>query len=119
MVKPVNLERFRGRYRRANRKEKGRILSELSDLYHYNRKYLLQFFNYLNNRKGIKAGRKPIYSGKAELLEALKCLWLATDQLCGKRLKAAIIVWLPSYEITYGNWIPSEETIAFDQPGDD
>jgi hypothetical protein len=50
MVRPVDLESFRGRYRRANRKKKGRILSELSDLYKYNRKYLLQFFNYLNER---------------------------------------------------------------------
>lgn len=44
MKKPVNLEDFRRRYRRSNRKGKGKLLTELCDLYGYNRKYLLQNF---------------------------------------------------------------------------
>lgn len=31
----------------------------------------------------------------------LKKLWLATDLMCGKRLKGAIPLWLPFYESTY------------------
>jgi hypothetical protein len=45
--------------------------------------------------------RKTDYAGK-DLLELLKQLWLATDQMCGKRLKAAIPLWLPAYEETFG-----------------
>ena len=36
------------------------------------------------------------------LLEALRRIWLATDQICGKRLVAAIPLWLPPYETQYG-----------------
>ena len=33
---------------------------------------------------------------------ALKRIWLATDQMCSKKLKAAISPWLPHYEQEYG-----------------
>ncbi|WP_454785096.1 hypothetical protein [Legionella sp. WA2024007413] len=31
------------------------------------------------------------------LLEPLKKIWLATDQLCGKPTKEALSIWLPHY----------------------
>jgi hypothetical protein len=96
----VNLEHFRRRYLRSKRKAKTKLLDELCDLYGYNRKYLLQFFNFITRKQYIRRGVKPRYEGK-ELLEPLKRIWLATDQLCGKRLKTAIPLWLPSYEASY------------------
>lgn len=36
------------------------------------------------------------------LLEPLRRIWFASDQPCGKRLKAAIPLWLPHYETQYG-----------------
>lgn len=96
MREGVNLEGFRRRYRKANRAEKGWILDELCDLHGYSRKYLIQFFNYLRYRQHLSRGREP-----------LKRLWLATDQMCGKRLKAAMVLWLPSYEETYGYLSPT------------
>ena len=33
---------------------------------------------------------------------ALKRIWFATDQMCSKKLKAAILLWLPHYEQEYG-----------------
>ena len=33
---------------------------------------------------------------------ALKRIWFAADQMCSKKLKAAILLWLPYYEQEYG-----------------
>ena len=43
-----------------------------------------------------REGSQPIY-GEAER-EVIKAIWLAAEQACGKRLKAALKVWLPHYE---------------------
>lgn len=83
MSEVLNLERFRRRYRKAKRPEKSRILDELCHLHGYSRKYLIQFFNYLTRKQHVRRGRKTDYAGK-DLLEPLKHLWLATDQMCGK-----------------------------------
>lgn len=102
MKKNVNLEYFRRRYVRSKRKGKSNLLNELCDLYGYNRKYLLQFFNYLTGKQYLRPGRKLKYRPCPELLEPLKHIWLGSDQMCSKRLKAAIPLWLPSYEESYG-----------------
>jgi hypothetical protein len=101
MRKEVNLKFFLVRYVRSKRNGKTKILNELCDLYGYNRKYLLQVFNYSTGKKDARRGVKPLYRGN-ELLEPLTRIWLATDQMCSKRLKAAIGLWLPSYETSYG-----------------
>jgi hypothetical protein len=44
--------------------------------------------------RGKKPGAKPIYNSAA-LLAPLKRIWFATDQMCSKKLKAAIFLWLP------------------------
>jgi hypothetical protein len=44
----------------------------------------------------VRQGRRLTY--KEGLLEPLKRIWLATDQMCSKRLKAAIRLWLPYYD---------------------
>lgn len=102
MKKHVDLESFRRRYRRSNRAGKGKLLTELCDLYGYNRKYLLQFFNHLTGKQYSRPGPKIKYKPTDELLAPLKRIWLATDQLCSKRLKAAIPAWLPFYEASDG-----------------
>src|SRR5262249_47635664 len=94
----VHLECFTGRYRRSNRKNKSKLLNELSDIYGYNRKYLIQFFRGLTGKKYARKGRKRQFEPKEELLAPLKKVWLATDQMCSKRLKAAIPLWLPYME---------------------
>ena len=35
-------------------------------------------------------------------MEPLRRIWFASDQPCGKRLKAVIPLWLPHYETQYG-----------------
>ena len=85
------------RYKRSNRKEKTNLLNELCDLYGYHRKYLLQVFNHLTGKQYVPRGRKRSYEAK-NLITPLKRIWLATDQMCSKRLKAALPLWLPYYD---------------------
>ncbi len=100
----VNFDHLRVRYHRSKREGKSKLLNELCDLYGYNRKYLLQVFNGLTGKRHERAGRKKQYQGE-ELLEALKRIWLASDQMCSKKLKVAIPMWLPFYDF------PLEENI--------
>ena len=48
-------------------------------------------------RKGRKRGGKQAINGVEER-EVIKAIWLAAEQHCGKRLKAALKVWLPLRE---------------------
>jgi hypothetical protein len=40
-------------------------------------------------------------------LEPLKNIWLSADQLCGKRLKMALPLWLPHYPEEYEELAPA------------
>jgi hypothetical protein len=97
MKKSVHLNDLRYRYLRAKRKGKKKLLDELCHLYGYNRKYLIYRLNTFPDRRAKRPGAKKQYDDK-ELLEPLKRIWLATDQMCSKRLKAALPLWLPFYD---------------------
>ncbi len=93
------LEAIFSRYRRSSRKDKAVILDEFCAICGYNRKYAIRLL-----RKGKaealprrKPGPRSIYHDE-RLLNALKRIWFATDQMCSKKLKAAIPLWLPFYE---------------------
>lgn len=99
------LKELKKRYRIADRKSKSLILDELCSNSQLHRKHAIRL---LSNQSGkpprqgkTKRGRKPEYKPE-RLLEPLKRIWFATEQMCGKRLKEAIKLWLPFYEPTYG-----------------
>ncbi|AWN75219.1 DDE-type integrase/transposase/recombinase [Legionella anisa] len=97
------LKQLRLRYKKASKSEKTKILQEFCDTSGYHRKHAIRTLNEkIYVKKQIKKrGRKPSY--KPELiLEPLKTIWLQTNQLCGRRLKTALPLWLPHYEKTYG-----------------
>ena len=96
------------RYRRANRASRIRLIDEVCEICGYERKYAIKYLNKSIPRKTDKRGRKPEYSSDKELLTVLKRIWLKSGQLCGKRLKEAIPLWVNSYEHNYG--ILPEET---------
>jgi hypothetical protein len=96
----VYLEAIRSRYREADRESKTTILGEFCKVCGYNRKYAIRLLNRKKKRLKGRPGRKPFY-GFPELLKALKRIWLASDQMCSKKLVAAIPLWLPFYEETY------------------
>jgi len=95
------LEAIRPRYRQAGRNEKSIILGEFCAICGYNRKYAIRL---LRTKPRSATNRKPgpvsRYDQKL-LLVPLKRIWFATDQMCSKKLKAALPLWLPFYEEEY------------------
>lgn len=91
------LEAVRDRYRQANKRFKTIILNEFCQVCGYNRKYAIRLLGQRRKRPRRRPGRKPVYRS-AELQKALKRIWLVTDQMCSKKLVAAMPLWLPFYE---------------------
>lgn len=92
------LKTQRYRYRRGNRALKKRILDDFCETYGYHRKAAARLLRQapISDKKPKKRGKKKLYEPFI-LLEPLKMIWLATDQMCGKRLKQALPLWLPHY----------------------
>ena len=104
------LKAIRSRYRRARKKAKAGILDEFCSVCGYNRKYAIRLLNQrAKTSKKRRPGPKPVYAS-AELLLALKRIWFASDQMCSKKLKAAIPLWLPFYETVYKALTPEIQT---------
>jgi hypothetical protein len=94
------LDAIRTRYRRANKADKTTILNEFCAVCGYHRKYALRLLGKPFRRKPKRPG-KPGPASRydiPELVTALRTIWLASDQLCSKRLKAALPLWLPHYD---------------------
>ena len=90
------LEKIRARYGRAGRLHKGRILDEFCHNCGYERKWAIRLLNRRQARVLRRSDPKAQYEGKA-LREALKDIWFASGQMCGKRLKPAMGIWMPHY----------------------
>jgi len=92
------LARIHGRYERAGRPHKTRILDEFCAICGYHRKAALRLLNRpLRTTRPKRSGPKILYEA-ALLLPVLKAVWLASDQLCSKLLKAALPEWLAHQE---------------------
>src|SRR3982751_510473 len=92
------LARIHGRYQRAGRPHKTRILDEFCLNCAYHRKAALRLLlRPLGSGKPKRSGPKIIYE-PALVLPVLKVIWLASDQPCSKLLKAALPQWLEHYE---------------------
>ncbi|MBA2653550.1 MAG: integrase [Gammaproteobacteria bacterium] len=78
---------------------KTQILDRLCEEYGLHRKSVVRRLNQIDKPKKQRTGRKTNYVSDV-LLMPLKEIWLATDLMCGKRLKHAIPLWLPFYEST-------------------
>jgi len=92
------LARIHPRYQRVGREFKSRILDEFCLNCGYHRKAALRLL--LGPEPGAlkekRPGPKPTYDAE-RLRPVLKIFWLASDQLCGKRLHAALPEWLGHY----------------------
>ena len=87
--KRVYLEAIRKRYRRAGRADKGKILDEFCSECGYQRKYAIRLLGSKPPKSPRRPGRPSQYNQPA-LVTVLRKLWLATDQMCSKRLVAAM-----------------------------
>lgn len=91
------LEIVRTRYKRASKAKKSLILTEFCETHGYNRKYAIRLLNQKPKRRKPKARKgRPRYD-KSSLLPVLKAVWLATECMGSKKLKAALPAWLPHY----------------------
>ena len=94
------LEQARQRYGKRGREGRRRLLDEVCELCGYERKYAIKVLRgkrAIIGSSGRKRGGSQAIYGVAER-EVIKAIWLAAEQPCGKRLKAALQVWLPHYE---------------------
>ena len=97
-AKRESLTRIHGRYQRAGRPHKTRILDEFCATCGYHRKAALRLLNRpLPSAPAKRPGPKVLYD-PAEVLPTLKAVWLASDQLCSKLLKAALPEWLEHHQ---------------------
>jgi IS30 family transposase len=96
-AKKEYLANIHGRYQRAGREHKSKILDEFCAVCAYHRKFALRLLNRPLHRRRRRPGPKPRYD-QARLLPALKQVWLLADQPCGKLLKASLALWLPFLE---------------------
>ena len=94
------LEVDRRFYMYSSRKLKSRILDSYCEAHGYNRKYAIRKLG----RYSISSSKRPGPSVKyapEKLLKPLRRIWFDTDQMCGKRLVAALPLWLPYYSKKY------------------
>jgi hypothetical protein len=92
------LEKKRGRYERAGKKHKTRIVDELVELFGYHRKAALRALRPRAIRAAPYVIGRPKEYNPEKLLVPLKAIWLQALQPCGVRLKACLPEWLPAYE---------------------
>jgi len=97
-AKRESLTRIHGRYQRAGRPHKTRILDEFCATCGYHRKAALRLLTRpLPTSPPKRSGPKLTYD-PVEVLPVLKVVWLASDQLCSKLLQAALPEWLAHHE---------------------
>ena len=91
------LDAVAARYRSATRAEKGRILTEFTEISGYHRKHAERLLR--QGRIADRSRSRPerrVYDDAVR--EALVVLWEASDRICGKRLKPLIPLLIPAME---------------------
>jgi hypothetical protein len=96
----LNFPRLRAKYRLAKPKKRSKLLDEVCNLTGIHRKSLIRMLNRDHRRKKKHRGPKPKYQ-RDLILPVLKTIWMASDQICSKKLRVAIPEWLPYYEQEY------------------
>lgn len=91
------IDSYRGRYQKAGRREKSQILDTLVEITGNHRKSVSRALSRKPTRKRRKAvkrpGRPKVYTG---VISALESVWQYSNFLCGKRLKAAMALYVDS-----------------------
>ena len=97
-AKSEYLIEIRKRYFLSSKTDKQLILDEFCKNCGYNRKYAIRLINKLSkpNQKTRRIGRPKKYN-HILILEFLKYLWISSNLVCSKRLRAMIPIWLPFY----------------------
>lgn len=101
------LIRIHGRYQRAGRAHRVRILDEFCAATGYHRKSALRLLGRPLAEPGRRRrpGPQVRYPAKV-VVPVLKAIWLSSDQPCSKLLKAALPQWVGCYERHHGGLAP-------------
>ena len=91
------LEATQPHYRRASRRERGRMLDEFVRLTGYHRKHAVRLLNAEPAENSSAQPPRTRCYGEA-VKQALIVLWEASDRVCGKRLHPIIPVLVPALE---------------------
>lgn len=95
------LQEIRGRYKKAEKEEKQKILDEFCNVCGYNRKYAIRILNQKpfseNKSEKKRAGPKKKYHTEG-IKKFIKTIWIKTNLICPERMKACIPFWLPWYK---------------------
>jgi hypothetical protein len=96
------------RYRKARKREKGKILDEVVAVTGYHRWYAVSLLRARGKGVGVRRGRPPKRAPKAkrvrprrytpQVLEPLRVIWAILDGICGKRLAAILPEVIPVLE---------------------
>lgn len=95
-LKRAYIVRVHMRYQRSTRKEKSLILDEFCEVFSVTRKHAIKLMNEVPIASGTRPGPKKVYG--PEVSHHLHILWLHMNKMCGKKMKAAIAIWLPFYD---------------------
>jgi hypothetical protein len=87
------------RYQLADRREKGKILDEVSKVTHLTRKHSIRMLNEPARVPARKkaSGRYPKYDREL-LLPHIEYLWIQMERISARRMKAAFPDWFPHYQ---------------------
>lgn len=99
--KAIFINQIEHLYCTLGRKFKTKMLDEICSRWGHNRKYAIRLLKTRLHRPKKRKGPKAKYVAET-LLPHLKRIWLTAEQMCSKKLKAALPWWLPHYENTYG-----------------
>jgi hypothetical protein len=90
---------IRKRYFLSTKTDKQLMLDEFCKNCGYNRKYAIRLINKPSkpSQKSKRSGRPKKYNHTL-IFEFLKYLWISSNLVCSKRLKAMIPLWLPFYD---------------------
>ncbi len=80
------VQAIRGRYRKASKEEKGKILDEFTKVTGLHRKAAIRLLNRVFESSGKKKGGR-LRKYDSAVVDSLKTIWEASDRLCSRRLK--------------------------------
>jgi hypothetical protein len=86
------------------------MLEEFCEQYGYERKYAAKLLgDQLPAPSGVRRPGPPSEYGP--VLAVVERVWVAAEQLCGKRLAPTLKLWLPHYERHYGKLLPTQKKL--------
>jgi len=96
-LKQQYLSRVRSRYFKSSKKQKTLIIDEFCQVCEITRKHAIKLLNDDMAARRPKPGRKPFYGSDTH--EHVLILWQAMNQMCSKKMVAAMPLWLEYYDV--------------------